>query len=173
MGENSSGPAAAGGGDILRSQPADLAVDQRSGGGVVRSENQGDVRPVVDQKMEHGHAEPEKPQVLQNQQRPPVDTLSAPPVDKGPNVLDFSRRSTGGQPDGKPGRWSVDHIKASTNTWAFRVRWISGREKGPPTVITRVSDKVFHKIRKGNYEQFKQNIIAIHEENEGTLRASN
>jgi len=135
--------------------------------------------------MDSGHAEPEKPQVLQNQQRPPVDTTPAPPVeeavekpdvppvDKAPNVLDFSRRSTGGQQAGKPGRWSVDHVKASTNTWAIRVRWISGRDKGPPVVITRISDKVFHKIRKGNYEQFKQNIIAIHEENAGTLRASN
>lgn len=123
--------------------------------------------------MEHGHAEPVRPQVLQNQQRPPVDTPIVPPVDKGPNVLDFSKRSTGGQQVEKSGRWSVDHIKASTNTWAFRVRWISGRDKGSPTVITRVSDKVFHKIRKGNYEQFKRNIIAIHEENAGTIRARN
>lgn len=106
---------------------------------------------------------------------PPVDKAvekpGVPPVDKGPNVLDFSRRSTGGQQTEKPGRWSVDHVKASTNTWAIRVRWISGRDKGPPTVITRISDQIFHKIRKGNYEQFKQNIIAIHEEDTGAIRA--
>lgn len=73
----------------------------------------------------------------------------------------------------KAGKWQVDSVKASTNTWAFRVRWTVGRERGTPAYITRVSDSVYKKIKKDKrvYEQYKRQIISLHES--CALRACN
>ena len=79
-------------------------------------------------------------------------------------------RGTKPAPHVAPGRWQVDYVRASENTYAFRLRWAEGRKRGTPLYIKRVAATVFQSIRKGNYEAFKQQLIASH--SESSLHAS-
>jgi hypothetical protein len=79
------------------------------------------------------------------------------------NVIDFpgqhSRR--GRKKKSVENTYRVDYVKASTNTWAFRIRWmeIDGRE--PVVYVSRVNDKLFKLIRRGRaaYAAFKKQLI--------------
>lgn len=109
---------------------------------------------------------------------------AGPHVAQSPNVLPFARpakattslkstnatRGTKPAPHVAPGRWQVDYVRASENTYAFRLRWAEGRKRGTPLYIKRVAATVFQSIRKGNYETFKQQLIASH--SESSLHAS-
>src|SRR5262245_10150945 len=56
----------------------------------------------------------------------------------------------------------VDYVKASKNTWAFRIRWTESDGQRPVIYVSRVSDKLFNLITKGKvrYAQFKKQLIA-------------
>ena len=54
----------------------------------------------------------------------------------------------------------IDAVKASKNTWAFRVRWIEPDGSRPVVYLYRVSDPVYRMIRKGNYAAFKKQLIS-------------
>lgn len=60
------------------------------------------------------------------------------------------------------GRWQVDYVRASENTYAFRLRWAEGKKRGTPIYVSRVSITVFQMIRKGNYDAFKKQLISSH-----------
>lgn len=60
------------------------------------------------------------------------------------------------------GKWQVDYVRASENTYAFRLRWAVGKKRGTPVYVSRVSATIFEIIRKRNYEAFKKQLIAIH-----------
>lgn len=64
----------------------------------------------------------------------------------------------------------VEDVKASKGTWAFRLRWNSlpGR---PVIYVSRVADSTYELIKKGNYEDFKQQLISSYIES--AIRASN
>lgn len=89
-----------------------------------------------------------------------------PPVEKPDRkVLNFPARAAG--------HWHVDDVKASKGTWAFRIRWIEGRKKGSPTTVLRVSDQTHERIRNGNYDKFKRDIIRSFEaQNKETVPAN-
>ena len=107
-----------------------------------------------------------------------VEPVNVPHMAPAPNVLPFATRGTAkplkstsatrGTADGK---WKVDYVRASENTYAFRLRWTVGRTRGTPIYISRVSAAVFQMIRKGDYEQFKKGLISDY--CAGALRASN
>lgn len=106
----------------------------------------------------------------------PVNSAkNAPHVARADNAA-TSLKSTSATRGTKPaphvaqGRWQVDYVRASENTYAFRLRWAEGRKRGTPLYIKRVAATVFQSIRKGNYEAFKQQLIASH--SESSLHAS-
>jgi len=68
------------------------------------------------------------------------------------------------------GKITVDSVKASKGTWAFRLRWNSAPGR-PVHYVSRVSDTVHELIRGGDYEGFKAQLISSH--GTGTIRASN
>jgi hypothetical protein len=99
------------------------------------------------------------------------------------NVLPFATRGKSGKAKapaksksklatrGKSSRPpKVEDVKASKGTWAFRLRWNSfpGR---PVIYVSRVADSTYDLIKKGNYENFKEQLISSY--GESTLRASN
>lgn len=60
---------------------------------------------------------------------------------------------------GKP---TVEFGKSSKFTWQFRLRWNS--EPGRPVIyVATVADSTFEMIRSGNYEDYKQQLIADYE----------
>ena len=62
------------------------------------------------------------------------------------------------------GKWRVDYVRASENTYAFRLRWVVGNHRGTPVYVSRVQVSTFNLIRKGNYERFKDGLIASYSE---------
>ena len=61
------------------------------------------------------------------------------------------------------GKWQVDAVKTSKGAWAFRLRWAEGRKRGTPIYVARVSDEMYTAIREADYEQFKAELISIHQ----------
>lgn len=82
-----------------------------------------------------------------------------------------STRATRGRKAATRGKWRVDAVKASKGTWAFRLRWVEGGARSAPVYVRRVTDPVYQKIREGNYESFKQQLISNHER-QSALHAS-
>ena len=104
---------------------------------------------------------------------PQVDRPSAPSVDKPVPQVEKPERKVLAFPTPPAGHWHVDDVKASKGTWAFRIRWIEGRKKGSPTAVLRVNDQTHERIRNGNYDKFKRDIIRSFEtENEKTIPAN-
>jgi len=108
----------------------------------------------------------------------PVIAPHVAPKPAAKNVLPFATRgttkplkSTGATRGTSDGEWKVDYVRASENTYAFRLRWTVGRKRGTPVYVSRVSAAVFHMIRSEGYEQFKKGLISDY--CAGTLRASN
>lgn len=68
--------------------------------------------------------------------------------------------------------YRVDYVKASKNTWAFRIRWMEDGGREPVIYVSRVNDKLFKMITKGraNYAAFKRQLIASHKS--GAVRQS-
>ena len=64
----------------------------------------------------------------------------------------------------------VEPSKGSKNTWQFRLRWNSlpGR---PVVYVATVTDAVYERIRKGDYEAYKRQIISSYEAT--SVRAGN
>jgi hypothetical protein len=56
----------------------------------------------------------------------------------------------------------VEAVKASKGTWAFRLRWREEGKRQPPVYVSRVADSIYQLIREGDYEAFKQQLIAGH-----------
>ena len=86
------------------------------------------------------------------------------------------RRATGGK---SPGIYEtnpvVEALKASANTWVFRLRW--NREPGRPVLcIARVTNETYKLITENQeaYAQYKAQLISIYAGNRGsrTLRAN-
>jgi hypothetical protein len=55
----------------------------------------------------------------------------------------------------------VDYVKASRNTWAFRIRWKEADGREPAVYVSRVNDKLFNSITKGKvrYAAFKKQLV--------------
>lgn len=75
------------------------------------------------------------------------------------------------QPHVAGGNPYVEAVKASKGTWAFRLRWRSGGQRSKPVYLSRVADPVYEMIREGNYEAFKEQLVASHFA--GAVRAGN
>ncbi|MGH9799763.1 MAG: hypothetical protein ACRD82_05310, partial [Blastocatellia bacterium] len=58
------------------------------------------------------------------------------------------------------GAWQVDFVRASENTYAFRLRWAQGEKRETPLYVSRVSITTFKLIREGNYDAFKIQLIS-------------
>lgn len=69
---------------------------------------------------------------------------------------------------GKP---YVEAVGASVGTIAFRLRWRENGKRKPPIYLSRVSKEVYEVIKAGNYEAFKQQLIASH--SASAVRAGN
>jgi len=84
-----------------------------------------------------------------------------------PRVKSTIKRATRGKSALPP---KVEDVKASKGTWAFRLRWNSlpGR---PVIYVSRVADSTYELIKKGNYEDFKRQLISSYIES--AIRASN
>jgi hypothetical protein len=65
----------------------------------------------------------------------------------------------------------IEPVKASKGTWAFRIRWREDGRRVKPIYISRVSDAVYEMIREGDYDSFKEQLIASHMP--GAVRAGN
>lgn len=68
------------------------------------------------------------------------------------------------------GKWQVDYVRASENTYAFRLRWAVGRKRTNTQYVSRVTLTTFKRIKQGDYDAFKNQLIAIH--GSGALSAS-
>jgi hypothetical protein len=60
------------------------------------------------------------------------------------------------------GNWYVEPVKASAGTWAFRLRRREDGRRVKPIYISRVSDAVYQMIREGDYDSFKEQLVASH-----------
>jgi hypothetical protein len=60
---------------------------------------------------------------------------------------------------GKP---YVEAVGASVGTVAFRLRWRENGKRMPPIYLSRVSNDVFAMIKQGDYEAFKEQLVASH-----------
>jgi hypothetical protein len=69
------------------------------------------------------------------------------------------------------GDWYVEPVKASAGTWAFRLRRREDGARSKPIYVSRVTNAIYEMIREGNYERFKEQLIASHMP--GTVRAGN
>ena len=69
------------------------------------------------------------------------------------------------------GKRYVEAVGASVGTVAFRLRWRENGKRMPPIYMSRVSKEVYEIIKAGNYEAFKQQLIASHDTE--TVRAGN
>jgi hypothetical protein len=83
---------------------------------------------------------------------------------RGQKCLTKKSRSGAGKP-------YVEAVGASVGTVAFRLRWRENGKRMPPIYLSRVSKEVYAIIKTGNYEAFKQQLIASH--SEGAIRARN
>lgn len=76
-----------------------------------------------------------------------------------------SERLSPAPPDpATPRRYRLEVARSVSGNWCFRLRW---SEKGgirPTIPIACVTHQVYKRIRKGNYEAFKQQVIASHVE---------
>lgn len=60
------------------------------------------------------------------------------------------------------GNWYVEPVKASAGTWAFRLRRREDGARSKPIYVSRVTNAVYEMIREGDYERFKEQLIASH-----------
>lgn len=56
----------------------------------------------------------------------------------------------------------IEAVGASVGTMAFRLRWRENGKRQPPIYLSRVSNDVFTMIKQGNYEAFKNQLVASH-----------
>jgi hypothetical protein len=79
------------------------------------------------------------------------------------NLIPFPKKNNRGRRK-KSGNETlrVDFVKASKNTWAFRIRWTEPDGTSPAVYISRVNDKLFNLIkrRKNRYAAFKKQLIS-------------
>jgi hypothetical protein len=66
------------------------------------------------------------------------------------------------QPRVAKGKPYIEAVKASKGTWAFRLRWYEDGRRVKPIYISRASDAVYEMIREGDYERFKEQLVASH-----------
>jgi hypothetical protein len=65
----------------------------------------------------------------------------------------------------------IEAVGASVGTVAFRLRWRENGKRMPPVYLSRVSNEVYEVIKKGNYEAFKEQLVASH--SAAAVRTSN
>jgi hypothetical protein len=96
---------------------------------------------------------------------------AAEPVSE--NVVPFPGvKKKRGRPKKTGDNYRVDYVRASTNTWAFRIRWTEPSGDEPAVYVSRVSNKLFKMITKGKvrYAAFKKQLISGYKS--GAIRQS-
>lgn len=79
------------------------------------------------------------------------------------NVLPFpTKRPKRGRKKSAETVYRVDYVKASRNTFAFRIRWKEPDGTEPAVYVSRVNDPLFNSITKGKirYAAFKKQLVA-------------